>query len=174
VGEAEKPGLARVVADAIFGVGSGIASAVYGTIVVMATIAVGYASQTHPWTLAMLVSTTALVLWLAHLYAHGLSESITRRERFVNVDLGSIARRELGILLAAVAPVLALLLGAAGALDETAAVWLALALGLITLGVEGVRYSRLRELGRATTVLAVSANIALGLLVVLLKAVIAH
>jgi hypothetical protein len=166
--------LSRAVAHLVFGDGRGIASTVYGTIVVMATLTVGYASETHPWTLAVLVSTSAVVLWIAHFYAHALSESITLHRRLTGHDLASIGRHERGVLLAAAAPTVALLLGASGVMRETAAVWLALAIGLVTLGVEGVRYARLEGFGVPATLVAVALNLALGLAVVLLKVTIAH
>jgi hypothetical protein len=174
-GEAEaEGGLSRAAARLVFGSGSGISSTVYGTLVVMATITVGYASQSHPWKLALIVSSTALVLWVAHLYAHGLSESIVERRRLKRWELVAIARREVGILLAAAIPCLALLVGAAGVMRETGAVWLAMGVGLVTLAVEGVRYAQLEGFGRTGTLLAVGANLALGSSVVLLKVLVAH
>ena len=65
-------------------------------------------------------------VWVAHLYAHALSESIERRQRVTLDDLERIAHRELGILFAAALPVLVLLLGAVGVLKERTAIWLAL------------------------------------------------
>ena len=82
--------------------------------------------------------------------------------------------RELGILLAAVPPTLALTLGALGLFDETASIWLALGLGLAILAVEGVRYARIEGLGSAATLMAVAVNVGIGLLVVLLKAEVLH
>lgn len=171
---APEGGRGRAVANLVFGVGSGISSTVYGTLVVMATITVGYGSQRHPWKLALLVWSTALVLWVAHLYAHGLSESIVEHRRLQRSEMVSIARRELGILLAAVVPSLALLLGALGVVGETAAAWLALGVGLVTLAVEGIRYAQLESFGLRGTLLTVGANLALGLFVVLLKVAVAH
>ena len=172
--DAPKGGFARAAALLIFGSGRGISSTVYGTLVVMATITVGYASQSHPWKLAIIVPSTALVLWIAHLYAHGLADSITERRRLKRWELAAIARREVGILLAAAIPCLALLLGASGVTGETWAVWLALGIGLMTLAVEGVRYARLEGFGRGGTLVAVGANLALGSSVVLLKVLVAH
>ena len=174
-GSADKrPDLPQAIVQAVFGAGGGIASTVYGTVVVMATITAAYATEKEPWKLAALVSSTALVLWFAHLYAHGLSESIALSRRLARKELSAIARRELGILLAAAAPTAALVLGAAGVLAERTAVWLALGMGLVTLAVEGVRYARLERLGRVGTVAAVGMNLALGLLVVLLKVLVEH
>jgi hypothetical protein len=158
----------------IFGTGEQTAGLVYGTVVVMATIAAAYATEKDPWRLAVLVSLTVLVLWIAHVYAHGLSLTINRRRRLVRGDLRLVAERELGIILAAVPPVAALLLGALELVREKNAVWLALALGLVTLGGEGVRYARLEHLRFGGALLVVAANLALGLLVVLLKVLLAH
>jgi hypothetical protein len=147
---------------------------VYGTVVVMATLTAAYATEKHPWKLAVLVLSTSLVLWIAHLYAHGLAESIAHSRRLTREDIRLIARRELGIVLAAAAPVAALILGAAGLIGRSASVWLALGIGLATLGFEGIRYVRLERLGRAASLAAIGANLALGLVVVGLKVALAH
>jgi len=152
----------------------GIAGAVYGTIIVMATLVAGSTAKPDPWRLAGIVVTTVLVLWAAHVYSHGLAESIDLGRRLDDRELRSIAARELSIPLAAVAPVVALLLGAAGLLRETRAVWLAMGLGVATLAVQGLRYARVEKLGRTGTLVAVAVNLALGLVLVGLKALVAH
>jgi hypothetical protein len=164
----------RAFADSVFGVGGGIAGTVYGTIVVMATVTVAYTSEKRLWKLVAIVVGTALVLWIAHFYAHGLSESIEKRRRLARQEGIAIARRELGILLAAAGPTVALLLGAIGLLRSSSAVWLALGVGLATLAVEGVRYARIEGFGRPGTAVAVAINLALGLLVVAFKVALAH
>jgi len=169
-----KQALSGALLDVFLGAGGSIASTVYGTIVVMATLTVGSASEPDPWKLAGLVAGAALVLWIAHLYAHGLSESLVQRHRLRWAELVNIARRELGIVLAAVAPIATLLLGALGLIHEDLAVWLALGIGFATLALEGVRYARLESLGRAGTLVAIALNLALGSLVVALKVALAH
>ncbi|HSC74297.1 MAG TPA: hypothetical protein VLB89_09035 [Gaiellaceae bacterium] len=158
----------------LFGTGGGIASTVYGTVVVMATLTAAYATEKDPWRLAVLVWTTAFVLWVAHLYSHGLAESISRRQRLSMPELKDIARRELGILLAAAVPSAALLLGALGIVRESASVWVALGLGLAILAAEGLRYAHIETLGRTATLSVVGGNLAVGLFVVILKVAIAH
>jgi hypothetical protein len=160
--------------ETFLGARGGIAGTVYGTVVVMATLTVAYASEKSPWKLAVLVSTTAFVLWIAHLYAHGLSESIGLNKRLTRSELTSIGHRELGILIAAALPCAALVLGAIDVFDETTAVWLALAIGLATLAAEGVRYARIERLGLAATLAAIAGNLAVGFFVVLLKVFVAH
>src|SRR6201987_4963055 len=159
----------------LVGVEGRIASTVFGTITAMATVAAyGRAFPDSPWTVEELVISTAVVLWLAHLYTHALSESISGRQTLRVAGVRRLAGRELGILLAVVPPSFALLLGALDVIDETASIWLALALGLAILALEGARYARLERLGRTGTFVAVAANVGLGLLVVLLKAEVLH
>ena len=157
-----------------FGVEGRIASNVYGTVLVMATLAAAAGEEARPWSLAVLVTSVVLAVWTAHLYAHALSESIERRQRVVLADVRRIAHRELGILLAAILPVAALLLGAVDVLRERTAIWAAFGIGIAVLVVQGVRYARVEGLGPAGTLAAIAANLALGLAVVGLKVVIFH
>ena len=159
----------------LFGSAGGIAGTVYGTIVVMATVTAGsYGEDTDAWRLAVVVGVTVLVLWIAHVYSHGLAESLERRRRLDRAELGAVTRRELGILEAAAAPIAALVLAGLGVLNEQTAVWLALGVGVATLGVQGARYAAIERLGRTGTLAAIALNLFLGLVVVGLKALLTH
>jgi hypothetical protein len=171
--ESRLPRVSRAATHVLFGVGRGVASTVYGTVVVMATLTAAYANEKDPWKVATIVASTMLVLWIAHLYAHFLSQTIEQTRLSLRA-LRPIARQELGILLAAVLPVVSLTLGAVGLLKESTAVWLAIGIGLFTLAAEGVRYARLEGLGRLGTLAATGVNLSLGLLVVALKVTVAH
>ena len=157
----------------LFGSGARIASTVYGTVVVMATLTAAYGSEKDPWKLATTVAGAVFVLWIAHVYAHTLSEAVAEGRQKL-YTMSSIAGRELGIMAAAALPIAALLLGAFGVLHETTAVWAALGVGLFTLGVEGVRFARVEGFGRGGTLAAISLNVTLGLFVVALKVFLAH
>jgi hypothetical protein len=163
----------RAAAALMFGVGNRIASTVYGTITVMATLT-AFANTKRPWELTTLVATTVVVLWIAHLYAHGLAESISLRQPLRLDELAHIAHNELGIVLAAVLPTAALLLGVAGVLDESTCVWIAIGISLATLAAQGFRYARVEAVGWKGTLTAVGANLALGLFVVALKVTVHH
>jgi hypothetical protein len=171
--ETESP-RAGPIARAVFGVEGRIASSVYGTVLVMATLTAASGEDNDPWRVAGLVSSSVLAVWVAHLYAHGLSESIELGRRVTEADLARIAHRELGILLAAAAPVGVLLLGAIGLLRESTAIWVALSVGLVVLAVQGVRYARVERMSAGGTAAAVAANLALGVIVVAVKALITH
>jgi hypothetical protein len=159
----------------VVGIDDTIASTVFGTITAMATVTVyGRIFPDSPWTVEELVLSTAVVFWIAHLYTHALAESISEDRRLSPAGVWTLAVRELGILLAAIPPSIALTLGALGLFDETVSIWLALGLGLGILAVEGVRYARIERLGSVGMLLAVSTNVGIGLLVVLLKAEVLH
>jgi hypothetical protein len=152
-----------------------LAGTVYGTIVVLAVIVAGSApTEVEPWPLIVLVVSTTLVLWMGHVYAHGLAESVRLGRRLDADELRRLARREAALPLAALVPSVALVLGAVELISEGAAVWLALGTGIATLGVEGLRYARLEDLGPTRTLLTVGANIMLGLAIVVVKLAVSH
>ena len=148
---------------------------IYGTIVVLSVLVAG--SRAYPddaGRIAVLVVVTSTVFWLAHVYAHGVADSIGREEHISLPDLRRMARREGAIVEATLPPVVALLLGAVGVLSTDAAVWLAFALGLAVLAIEGVVVARVERFGALGTMVMVAANLTLGLALVVLKLVVAH
>ncbi len=151
-----------------------IAGTVYGTIVVMGAIAAGSGGAANAGQLAGIAAGTVLVLWIAHVYADALAETISLGRRLDRAEFVSVARRELAIPLAAAAPVTALVLGAVGLLRESTALWLAMGFGLTTLLVQGIGYARVERLSRLGTTVTVGINLALGLLIVGLKAGLGH
>jgi hypothetical protein len=152
-----------------------IAGTVYGTIIVLSVLSVGARSFEHRlWQLDALVAVSAIVLWVAHVYSHGLGESLSRGRRLTLAELREIARREYAIILAATLPVAAITLGAIGLVDDHAAVRAAFGLGIITLAAQGVRYARLEQLSRVGTIVTVSVNLALGLTIVAMEVFVAH
>jgi len=152
-----------------------IAGTVYGTIVVMSILAAGAKSYEHRlWRLVVIAAVSVVVLWLAHVYSHGLEESLTLGRRVTVAELSSIARHEYSVVAAAV-PLLAVVgLGAAGVLAERTAVRLALWLGVAALTAQGIRYAQLERLRRSATFITVSLNLAIGLGLIALEVLIAH
>jgi hypothetical protein len=159
----------------LFGSSGGIAGTVYGTIVVMATVAAGsHGEQTDMGRLASVVGVTVLVLWIAHVYAPTLAESLDRGRRLDRAELVSVARRELAMVAAAVAPLAALVLASVGALDEQTAVWLVLGIGVTTLSVQVARYATIERLDRTGTLAVIALNVFLGLVIVALEVLLVH
>jgi hypothetical protein len=168
----ERPG--GLVGRLLLGSRRSIAGTVYGTIVVLGALAAASPAKTEPVRLAVIVAVTVVVLWVAHVYSHGLAESIERGHRLDRAEFAVIARREGAIVLAGVLPIAALVLGGLGVLRESTAIWLAFGAGVATLTVQGVRYARLERLSRMGTLVSVSLNLALGLAITACKVALSH
>jgi hypothetical protein len=152
-----------------------IAGTVYGTIVVLSVLAAGaHTYEHHLWRLASIAAISALVLWIAHVYSHGLGESVAAGRRLDVKEVREIARREYSIVLSAVLPVAAIVLGAAGILHEPTAVRWAFGVGILALVMQGIRYARLEDLSTVATVISVSLNLTLGLAIVAVEAFVTH
>jgi membrane-associated PAP2 superfamily phosphatase len=152
-----------------------IAGTVYGTIVAMSALAAGASAYKHElWRLTAVVAVGSIVFWIAHVYAHSLAETITLGRRMSAAEFASVARREVSIVFAAVLPACALALGAANAIGDRAAIWLALGAGTATLAVQGVRYARVERLGPVASFFAVATNVSLGGVIIALKVLVSH
>ncbi len=147
---------------------------VYGTVLAMASLAAGALTHLGPRELIGVVATTSGVIWLAHVYAHALGESIERGHRLDWAEFSALAERELPILAAAAAPISVLLLGALGIVEESTDVWLAFEVGFVALAAQGARYARVERLGAAGMAAVVALNLALGGVVVALKVLVSH
>jgi hypothetical protein len=148
---------------------------VYGTIVALAVdVADARAYPDDAWHAFVLLGATALVFWIAHVYADSLGESIARGGRLTVGEFRQVARHELAIVEAAVPSLVALSLGGIGVIETHTSYWLALAAGLFVLGVQGIRFARLERYGTLGTLTIVALNVGLGLLLVALKLVVTH
>jgi hypothetical protein len=148
---------------------------IYGTIVALTVVVAGARAYPHgAGHVAALVAVTSIVFWLAHVYARGLGRSVSTGEHLHLVELGHIARHELAVVEAAVPPVAALVLGALGVLAPSTSYWVALALGLAVLTVQGLRFARIERLGRLATLAVVTANAGFGLVLIGLKLIVMH
>jgi hypothetical protein len=152
-----------------------IAGSVYGTIVVLAVLA-GEADAFERQLLKLdaIVLASVLILWIAHTYAHGLGESIRLGRRLTSDELAAIISRELAIPLAAVLPLVAITIGGLRAVQDSTAVWVAIAIGAFTLAIQGLRFARLERLTLRGTIAAVAINMSLVLLIVGLKVLVSH
>lgn len=161
--------------ELILGTRQTIAGNVYGTIVVLSVLTAGARAFKHdPWRLALITAVTVVIFWAAHVYAQGLGEGLTMGHRLTTSELAALARRESSILLAAVVPVGMIVLGAVGAFSVNTALWLAVGAGVAALTVQGLRYAHLERLSGTGTIISVGVNLALGLAIALLKALVAH
>jgi hypothetical protein len=152
-----------------------IAGTVYGTIVALASLTAGATAYRHElWRLDAIIGATVLILWIAHVYSHGLGESLDSGRRLTAAELAAIARREFSIPLAALLPMTVIALGALDVFQDRIALWLALGAGVATLTGQGVRYAQLEHMSWLGTVITIALNLTLGLIIVGLKAIVAH
>jgi len=151
-----------------------IAGTVYGTIVVLSVVTAASTVEQDLWRLAVIAAATVVIYWIAYVYAHGLGENLKVGRRLTAPELAAIARRESSILLAAVLPVAAIVLGAVGLVANRTVLWLAVGLGAAALAAQGLRYARLERLSPTGMITTVAINLALGLVIVVLKALVAH
>lgn len=151
-----------------------IASTVYGTVLAMAALAAGAVEHLAPGPLFAIVVSTSTVIWVAHVYAHALGESIERGHRLDWSEFRIIAAAEVPILAAAAVPAAVLLLGELGVIAETPDIWLAFGFGFVALAIQGARYARVEGLVWGGTAAVIALNLALGGIVVSLKVLISH
>ena len=85
----------------------------------MATLVAGApAFRDDLWHLLAIVVVTTLVFWAAHIYAHGLAESLQLGRRITGSELAQIAHRERAMGLSVVLPAAALVIGALGVIER--------------------------------------------------------
>ena len=146
----------------------------YGTIVVLSVIVAGAKAYPDDTTrIAVLVGVTTVVFWLAHAYAHALTQSVRTREHLTFDEVRRIGRHEAALVQAGVPSIAVLLLGSLDVLESDTAIWLAIVFGLVVLAVQGFVFARVERLGRTGTVVVVAVNVALGLVLVALKLLVA-
>jgi hypothetical protein len=155
--------------------GERLAGVIYGTIVVLSVVVAGArAYPDSPGHVAALATVTAFVFWLAHVYSFALAQSVAHNEHLSLVSIRHIGWREAPLVGAAAPPVAALLLGALGVFEPTTAYWVALAVGLAVLAVQGLLFARIERLGPLATTAVVAVNVGLGALLIGLKIVVGH
>jgi hypothetical protein len=155
--------------------GDRLAGFIYGTIVVLSVIVAGAkAFPNGMGHIAALVVITVLVFWLAHVYAFSLGDSVSKQEHLTVAEVTTIARREASLVYSAVPSVVVLLLGELGVLSSKAAIWGALGVGLAVLAVQGVLFARIERLGWIATLVVVTVNVSLGLVLIGLKVLVGN
>lgn len=145
-----------------------IADTVDGTVVVMAAI-VAAAGDQRGWDLATTVAGVSLAIWIAHIYTQELGEIAERKRPPTWGRVRAVAAAQAPVLYAAALPTAVLVLAAVGLVEQSVAVWAALGVGLLVLGVEGSRLARRQKMGVLGSTLVVSLNLVLGAAIILFK-----
>lgn len=148
---------------------------VYGLVLVSGMIVVSGTIVGTSVNALITVAVTVIVFYLAHVYAGTLGRlAATDGQAGLRASIRAAARHSRGMLAAAVAPLLILLLGATDLIDDTFAIWAALIVNTVMLGVLGwiavARWST-HWLPRLVSALVTAG---FGLVLIVLKAVIHH
>jgi hypothetical protein len=117
------------------------AGAIYGTVVSLTILVLLEEDRTDPEDAVGILVGTALVFWLAHVYAHLVpriaAEGRLRTGRFLET-----AADQVGILAAVAIPVVPLVLAMLGLLEDRAGLQAAIAVGFLSLAAFAVREAR--------------------------------
>ncbi len=112
--------------------------AVYGLILVSGMIVVSYTLTGTSLSALTTVIGTVIVFFAAHVYAGTLARlAATDGKAGLGESIRAAAHHSLGMLLISLAPIAVLLLGVLRAVDDDLAVWLALSIDTLALGVLG-------------------------------------
>lgn len=147
---------------------------VYGTVLVNGMIVAAGSHGASSWTVFVTVVVTVIVFWAAHVYAgtiagHGIDMP---RGTSLSVSFHRSLRRSVGFLTSAVPPSIVLLLGALRVVDDTVALWVALWLGVVILGVLGFTVFALRGDSWPVRIIGTITTALFGFAMIILKAVI--
>ena len=149
---------------------AGIAEAIYGLILSTAVVAaVSEGENIEVGYVFVTVAVTALVFWLAHVYAHLTAARIVEGERLGAGERRLILRRQAPIMVGAIPALAALALGWTGLISKDTAVDLAIGLGVAALAGCGLVMARRGRLSPLLTILVTAFSGALGLVMVGLK-----
>ena len=149
--------------------------AIYGLILVSGMIVVSGSAQGTSWGAFITVLVTVMVFYAAHVYAGTLGRlAATDGHAGLRASLLASAHQSSGMLIAAVAPLLILLLGTTRIIEDDTALWAALIANTVILGALGwgaVAHWSTHWLPR---IISAVVTAAFGGVLILLKAVIHH
>jgi hypothetical protein len=141
------------------------AGAIYGTVVYLTILVLLEEDRTDPKNAVVILVGTAIVFWLAHVYAH-LVPRIAMEGRFRTGSFSRTAGDQIGILAAVAVPAIPLILAVVGLLEDRTGIRAAIAAGLLSLAAFAIGSARAAGLawGRSLWITAVLVAAGLGLL----------
>jgi hypothetical protein len=144
---------------------------IYGTIIVSAVIVVADDDESDLDVFGITLA-TMLVFWAAHVFAVTVASHGMRNGREVRLReaFRSAVKHSNGLLYAAVIPLLFLIVGALGIIEEYTAYYLSLAVGTVVLAVLGWMAFADRGSKWPMRLLGAAGTAFFGILVILLKA----
>ncbi len=149
--------------------------AVYGLILVSGMIVVSHSLVGTSLNAFITVLVTVIVFFAAHVYAGTLARlAATDGAAGLLPSVRASLRHSLGMLVASIAPLVVLLLGATRIVDDEAAIWTALIIDTVLLGLLGWLAVSRWTVHIWPRILSAIITAAFGLVLVALKALIHH
>ncbi len=149
------------------------AGAIYGTILATSVVAgLSEGGQVADGPAALVVLSTSIVFWIAHVYAGLLGQHLERHGGLTWSRLHRVARHERPILASGLPPAAVLALGTIGIFERDTAYAVAIGIGVLSLVLWGVAYAREQGYGLVGMLVAGLLNGLLGFLIVGLKVVV--
>ncbi|HLY48794.1 MAG TPA: hypothetical protein VKR21_06310 [Solirubrobacteraceae bacterium] len=144
---------------------------IYGLVLALSVIAVSwyYGRPDAAW-VGLSVLVTAVVFWLAHVYAYVLGRDMTQEQRLTPGEVGDTLRENWSLIEVVIPLVLVLGLGALGVIPDTTAIVAATVMAAVELASAGGYAAARHGASARGVVAAAAAGMGLGLLVVVLKA----
>lgn len=148
--------------------------AVYGLILVAGMIIVGSGYPGETWTTFLTVLTTVIVFFAAHVYASAVARMAHGRGSTLSAAMRGSLRHSIGLVVVALPPMAALLLGAIGIFDSRTATWIALIVTLVLLVLDGWLMAAARTPSFWVRLLGAAVSGAFGAVLIVLKVLIHH
>jgi hypothetical protein len=123
-----------------------VAGAIYGTVVYLAILVLLDEDRTAPKDAVAILLDTALVFWLAHVYAHLVPRMAAEGQLHAH-SLLQVAGDQIGILAAVLLPAIPLVFAMLGLLDDRAGMQAAIATGFLSLAGFAIARARAAGLG---------------------------
>lgn len=144
------------------------ASAVYGTILAASIL---IASAGGPGVVLLTMISTGVVFWLAHAHVSLMRRVVRQGEHVDWHKIRATLYEEWPLVQASLSPAAPLLLAVLGIISETRATEIGIGICFVGLAAWGLVVARAAKLTRRQTIIAVGINLALGLLLVVLKSI---
>ena len=145
--------------------------AIYGTLLVMALLAV-QPEDDPPEKVAAGVAATMLAFWLAHVYAHSLATRLLTGDPPSWTHVREELAHEWPLVQSAGPGLAGLLLATTGLFGTETAITIGLALGMVELFAWGVLLGRRQDLGYGRAILVGVIDCSFGLVIVILEALV--
>ena len=143
---------------------------IYGLILALSVIAVSwYYGRPDAGRMALSVLVTAVVFWLAHIYAFVLGRDMSQAQRLTRAEVLRAARENWALVEVVIPLLLVLGLGGIDVIGNTAAIVAATVIAAVELAAAGGYAAARHGAGAGAVIASAAGGLTLGVIVVLLK-----